>query len=295
VAEQILDETVAARLEEYLISHCDPNSPELEGELVSVETRDRLQLYGMLCRKGTTVLAHTHGTASGHGIEAFEQALNKFAQSHDWGYLTFDNRGAHVLEDWQVSGAAVEKFTDSHLDLEAWIKYLKTMGAKNLILSGHSLGAEKIVDFVRRYADPMVKGLILLSPADTPGAQEVWEKKSRKSYLKKAEQMVSRGEGGNLLPDEKAHGGFLPMSAGTYLDFFAKDSCLRQVLPFKADELKVIPIPTIGIVPSKDEWCSTTPGDYFNKLQNIDVMTRFVKSDHNLATVKHIPRQQVKN
>jgi pimeloyl-ACP methyl ester carboxylesterase len=246
----------------------------------------------MLCRKGTTMLAHTHGTASCHGIEAFEQALKKFAESYDWGYLTFDNRGAHVLEDWQVSGAAVEKFTDSHLDLEAWIKLLKNMGTKNLILCGHSLGAEKIVDFMRRHFDPMVKGLILLSPADTPGAQEVWEGKSRKSYLKKAEHMVSRGEGENLLPDEKAHAGFLPMSAGTYLDFFAKDSCLRQVLPFKANELKVIPIPTIAVVPSKDEWCSTTPEDYFNKLQNINVMARFVQSDHNLATVKHVPRHR---
>lgn len=106
-AKQLLDETVATKLEKYLISHCDPNSPKLEGELISVETKDKLQLYGMLCCKGTTVLAHTHGTASCHGIEAFELALKKFAESYDWGYLTFDNRGAHVLEDWQVSGAAV--------------------------------------------------------------------------------------------------------------------------------------------------------------------------------------------
>ena len=292
MAEQILDETVAARLEEYLISHCDPNSPELEGELVSVETRDRLQLYGMLCRKGTTMLAHTHGTASCHGIEAFEQALKKFAESYDWGYLTFDNRGAHVLEDWQVSGAAVEKFTDSHLDIEAWIKYLKTIGTKNLILSGHSLGAEKIVNFVRCHFDPIIRGRILLSPADTPGAQDVWEGQSRKSYQNTARRMVSKGEGDNLLPDEKAHGGFLPMSAGAYLDFFAKDSCLRQVLPFKADELKGIPIPTLAIVPNKDEWCSTTPKDYFHKLQKIGVLTRLVKSDHNLATVKALPKHR---
>jgi len=184
---------VAARLEEYLISHCDPDSPDLEGELISVETQDNLQLYGMLCRKGTTMLAHTHGTAGSHGIEAFEQALRQFADSYDWGYLTFDNRGAHVLEDWQVSGAAVEKFTDSHLDIEAWIKYIKTLGVKDLILSGHSLGAEKIVDFVRSHFDPIIKGLILLSPADTPGAQEVGEGKSRKSYRTRARNMVSKG------------------------------------------------------------------------------------------------------
>jgi pimeloyl-ACP methyl ester carboxylesterase len=285
-AKQLLDETVAAKLEKYLISHCDPNSPELDGKLVSVKTKDNLQLYGMLCCKGATTLAHTHGTASCHGIEAFELALKKFAESYDWGYLTFDNRGAHVLEDWQVSGAAVEKFTDSHLDIEAWLNYLKSTGVKNVILSGHSLGAEKIVDFVNWYNDPMVKGLILLSPADTAGAQEGWEEKSETSYQKKAEEMVSNGDGENLLRDEKAHAGVLPISAETYLNFFSKDSHLRQALPFKANELKKIPLPTIAIVPDKDEWCSTTPRDYLYKLHNIGVITRFVKSDHNLATVK---------
>jgi pimeloyl-ACP methyl ester carboxylesterase len=209
-----------------------------------------------------------------------------FAKSYDWGYLTFDNRGAHFPEDWQVSGAAVEKFTDSHLDIEAWLNYLKSAGVKNVILSGHSLGADEIVDFVRRYNDPIVKGLILLSPADISGAQEVWEEKSKTSYQKKAEQMVFKGDGESLLPDEKAHSGFLPMSAGTYLDFSAKGSFLRQSLPFKADELKGIPLPTIAIVPNKDEGCSTTPKDYFHKLQKIDVMARLVVSDHNLATVK---------
>ena len=52
VAKQYLDETVATKLESYLNSHCDPDSPKLEGELISVETKDRLQLYGMLCSKG---------------------------------------------------------------------------------------------------------------------------------------------------------------------------------------------------------------------------------------------------
>jgi hypothetical protein len=146
------------------------------------------------------------------------------------------------------------------------------------------------VNFVRRHFDPIVRGLILLSPADTPGAQAVWEGKSRKSYGKKASLMVSMGEAQNLLPDGKAHGGFLPMSAGAYLDFFAKDSCLRQALPFKAGELKTIPIPTIAIVPNKDEWSSTTPRNYYHKLQNIGVMTRFVESDHNLSTVKALPK-----
>ena len=285
-AKQFLDETVATQLERFLIAHCNSGSPELEGKLISVETNDKLQLYGMLCREGITMLAHTHGTASCHGIEGFEPALIKFAESYDWGYLTFDNRGAHVLEDWQASGAAVEKFTDSHLDIEAWLNYLKSLGVKNVILCGHSLGTEKLVDFVRRYYDPIIKGLILLTPADTPGAQEDWEEKSKTSYQGMAEQMVSRGNGESLLPDEKAHAGVLPMSAKTFLDFFAEDSHLREALPFKADELKEIPIPTIAVVPRKDEWCSTTPTDYVHKLQSIGVITRFVKSDHNLAAVK---------
>jgi hypothetical protein len=82
------------------------------------------------------------------------------------------------------------------------------------------------------------------------------------------------------------------MSAEAYLDFFGKASCLRQALPFREDKLKEIPIPTLAIVPDKDEWCSTTPEDYFHKLQSIGVMARLVESDHNLTTVKALPKHR---
>ena len=255
----------------------------LRGEVVSCRTDDGLQLHGMCGSIRDTVLMHTHGTASAFGIEEFEPHLARWARRHGWGFLTCNNRGAHVLEDWQKSGAAVEKFSDSPLDLKAWIGWLLHSGAKRVILSGHSLGTEKLANFLRGYEAPSVAGAIFLSPSDSPGCQERWEEESGKNYASEAMGMIRSGRSGELMEDRLVHAGLLPMTAEAYIDFFEEDSDLRRSLPFRTGMVESLPVPCMALVPTDDVWNISSADDYVEALKRAGCVARRCESDHDFS------------
>ena len=65
-----------------------------------------------------------------------------------------NNRGSHVMEAWQKSGAALEIFEDCVLDIDAWIRYVLDLGYRRIVLQGHSLGTEKVVYYMSRGNPP---------------------------------------------------------------------------------------------------------------------------------------------
>lgn len=239
----------------------------IHGEIVSCRTEDRLQLHGLWAGGGDTVLIHNHGTASAYGIESFEPQLQRWAGENGWGFLTCNSRGAHVLEDWQNSGAAVELFSDSPKDLKAWLGWASKTGAKRVILSGHSLGTEKIAHFLRGHEAPSIVGAILLAPSDSPGCQERWEDESGKDYMSEAIRMCNSGRAGHLMGDRLVHAGILPMTARAYLDFFNEDSDLRRALPFRTGGLERIHVPTYALIPADDVWNIASPKDYMEQIK----------------------------
>jgi len=238
----------------------------IHGEIVSCRTEDGLQLHGLWAGGGDTVLVHTHGTASAYGVESFEPQLQRWAERNGWGFLTCNNRGSHVLEDWQDSGAAVELFSDSPKDLKAWIGWTSRAGANRVILSGHSLGTEKIAHFLRGHETPHIVGVLLLAPSDSPGCQERWEDESGKDYMSEAIRMCSSGRAGHLMADRLVHAGLLPMTARAYLDFFDEDSDLRRALPFRTGGIESIPVPAYALIPADDVWNITSPKDYMEQM-----------------------------
>jgi hypothetical protein len=251
------------------------------GVMVSCKTEDGMQLYGLWKKMGKTALFHTHGTASSFGIERFEPQLQEWAcKKNGWSFLTANNRGAHELEDWQKSGAAVEKFSDSPKDFKAWIGWLQKMGIERIILSGHSLGTEKIVHFIRNHEVPHVVGIVLLAPSDSAGVQDAWEKKSRKKYMKEAMGMKERGEGDDLMQDKRVHGGLLRMTANAYLDFYKKDSELRNALPFATGKIEPLPVPVLALVPSKDKWNILNAQKYAKIIEAAGATASVCECDH---------------
>lgn len=255
----------------------------LKGEVVSCKTDDGLQLHGMCGSIRDTVLMHTHGTASAFGIEEFEPHLARWARRHGWGFLTCNNRGAHVLEDWQKSGAAVEKFSDSPLDLKAWVGWLLDSGVKRVVLSGHSLGTEKVISFIRNHDIPSVVGALLLAPSDSPGCQERWEKESGKDYMGEAVRMARRGRGGELMSDRLVHAGLLPMTADSYIDFFEEDSELRKSMPFREGNLPNITVPCLALVPNDDVWNISSAAKYAKLLRDAGAVVEICECDHDFS------------
>lgn len=252
----------------------------ISGKIVSCKTSDGLELHGIWKKNGSTALLHTHGTASSYGIEAFEPDLMEWAKKNGWSFLSCNNRGAHVLENWQASGAAVEKFSDCPEDFKAWIGWLQENGIERIILSGHSLGTEKIAHFVRNFEIPSVVGVLFLAPSDTPGCQERWEKKYGKNYIEEAIGMKKKGKEKDLLYDLKAHSGVLPMTAEAYLDFYREGSELKDSLPFRTGKIESLPVPVLALVPKKDEWGIKSAEEYSTILKNQGFTSIICDCDH---------------
>lgn len=229
------------------------------------------------------MLLHTHGTASAFGIEDFESELDIWAGENGIGFATCNNRGAHVMEDWQKSGAALERFSDCPHDFSAWISTLENMGVGRIIISGHSLGTEKIAHFIRNFDTPMVVSALLLAPSDSSGCQKRWEEEEGIDLLEDAKSMVDGGMGGHLLDKELAHAGLLPMSAEAYLDFFGPQSSLKKALPLGSGLIKGFDIPVLALIPKNDVWNITTAEEYKATIERAGAEAEICDTDHDFS------------
>lgn len=250
----------------------------ITSKTVNVKTVDGIDLEGIYHPNGDIVLAHTHGTASFYGNEAFEPDLLKFAKSKNFGFLSFNNRGAHIFSE--SGGAAHEKFSDSSKDIDAWISFLKNQGVSKIILSGHSLGTEKIAYYVRNNPSKNIVAALFLAPSDTIGNQLRYEKKIGKSFFDEANHLVNANRSNHLLSDKKAHAGVLPMSAEAYLDFYLPNKPLQDALPFRNKNIKKFNIPVFALIPNKDHYNITSTKNYYDNLTSAGVKSIITDTDH---------------
>jgi pimeloyl-ACP methyl ester carboxylesterase len=126
-------------------------------------------------------------------------------RGHDFGTILWTRSGkARFL------GGAWERFDESPRDVGAWVDFAMDLGARAVVLIGHSLGASKATYYLAQRDDPRVVGLVLASPAVRAG-------RLRPEMVELAEQMVGEGRGRELLP-----WGISPvsgtLSAQTYLN-----------------------------------------------------------------------------
>jgi hypothetical protein len=250
----------------------------IDGEVITVTTSDGYELKGLYHKGSSTVLAHTHGTASFYGNEAFEPDLLQYCKTNGYGFLSFNNRGAHILSE--NSGAAVELFSDCPKDFEAWLSYLQSQRIRKVILSGHSLGTEKIAHYIRNHSNSMIESVIFLAPSDTIGNQKRYEKKIGKTFFDEANHYMSIRMPNKLLSDKKAHAGALPMSANAYLDFYTPGYPLENALPFRTGNIDGFDVPIKAFVPINDHYNITSTNDYMNALENAGVNVQVCDTDH---------------
>ena len=237
--------------------------------IVFTSTEDNFWLYGMLLEaeklKSKTIYLHTHGTASNFYEELFLQVLAEKLLENNVSLLSVNNRGAHVFDPYQESGLAVEKFEGCVKDIDAWIELVLEKGYQNVVLSGHSLGSEKIVYYMNkgRHADK-VRSLVLLAPADSvgyhifnkAGEPSKQNKKRLNLLLKKALKLIDRNKGGDFL-DRDAYGGIMPKSAESFVDFLGPDSELAKALPFHTGKLELfsqIKVPILAVIGDQEEY-----------------------------------------
>lgn len=164
--------------------------------------------------------------------------------------LTFPIAGDK--EEYKRIGNFREKFEECLLDIEPWIDYIDSLGYKNTVLQGHSLGAVKVVYYLAKTSDKRISKLILASPPDMVGLAEA--EKDHQNNLNLSQKMVAGGKGEELLPQMLWNWYYL--SAATYIDFGERDNPIDVFNTYdkgKPSIIENIKVPTFAFFGSKDD------------------------------------------
>ena len=158
----------------------------LNYELVSVITKDGIKLHGLLSVKNSkNILINIHGTASNFYEEGFVHEFARELPKKCFSVLSTNNRGAYAYEPYQKTGASTEIFEDCVTDIDAWIEFALKLNYRNIFLSGHSLGTEKVVYHMNKGKHKeKIKAVILLAPSDSIGYLEQNDKNLKKNLMK---------------------------------------------------------------------------------------------------------------
>lgn len=239
--------------------------------IVQVKTSDGFWLHGLYlpAENKKTVFLNIHGTASNFYEEDFIEEMTKALIPKGISMLSTNNRGNGVYDAWETKkGAAVEIFEDCLIDIDAWIEFVLREKYTNIILSGHSLGTEKVVYYMAKgkYKDK-VKAIVLLAPADSPRWR--YYDKSRKVsgtgetgqarvevQIKDAEKMIAEGRGDELM-ERSIYGGWMPKSPKSLINFLGENTELIKALPFHSGKLEMysnIRVPVLVAIGDEKEY-----------------------------------------
>lgn len=256
----------------------------MKGEFCRVLTSDRLELQGLLAAPeggpSDTSVLHIHGLAGNFYENRFIDYVAGAVASQGINFLTINTRGRDYISDffferedgiteYRQIGGVYELFHESIEDISAWVEFLKARGSRRIILQGHSHGALKATYYVHKIDEPVIAGLILLSPSDDFGRQRKRLGERFDEALGVAGKMIDAGRGRELIPSEYFH---YPVSANTYSDIFNPNSSLKMFNLSKTDrddlvELGTITLPTLVVVGSVDEEFIGSPSAYLSGLK----------------------------
>lgn len=196
--------------------------------LVQFETKDGLRLNGAVEDVGSeTTIIHIHGKSGNFYENKFVKIMLEAYPSAGFNFLTFNNRGhstyVEAMRKGEIVyvGSAVEKFSESLLDLEAAEQFARTLGPR-VVLQGHSFGCEKIM-FYSQHVNPNLE-LVLLSPCDGYRLQNVYiapetvdqqVERLRRSYRLQGLEWLPQEDYGIRVPGKTYH---VPIVAESLVD-----------------------------------------------------------------------------
>lgn len=109
----------------------------------------------------------------------------------------------------EVIGSWNEDFNNTDEDIEAYLNYVYQQGYKNIILAGHSLGANKVIYYLSRHHDSRIKHFIFLSPANLDYLTSTVTATEKQAIL----EQRARDEGDQKMPFQLL--GWIPGTANT--------------------------------------------------------------------------------
>lgn len=249
-------------------------------KLVQIHTEDGLYLQGYYIPtsdKKRTVL-HIHGFEGNFYENNFVHVLANSLESNGIGFLSVNTRGNGKITDFntvegtiKTIGARYELLEEAHKDITAWIDFLISEGYQEIVLQGHSLGTVKVVRYLTegKHHNKIAK-LILLAPFDKKGYLIANNKPKLEDLLIKAEKVIEKGNGADLISGEFGDG---DMSYKTFVSWYKQDDLGRMYefcsKDYEFPVLKAIKVPTKIIVGSVDEYFYPTNTDNFEEAMEI--------------------------
>ena len=182
---------------------------------------DGVELQGLLynCESKTEkIILSVHGMSS-NCFKKREDIIAKTANENGIDYFCFNNRGSELVRyitktrnekrEKSLAGTTYEDVLEGYEDITGAIIKIKELGYKEIYLQGHSLGCTKIVYTYHELKGEeetdllnSIKGIILLSLVDIPGALRVYLGENFESYLKLAEEKEQEGKQFEVMPKE---------------------------------------------------------------------------------------------
>lgn len=169
-----------------------------KGKLVNFANGRNLELIGMLFESETayknSIVVHVHGNYGNFYNNKFIWVMSKMYVNHEISFLSFNLSShdglAEGYRDGELDyiGGGVADYNESILDIHAAITYVRRLGYKEIYLQGHSLGCDKIIEYILINEASDIK-VILLSPVDSYAVQKRWLELHRKE---KVETQIKR-------------------------------------------------------------------------------------------------------
>lgn len=243
----------------------------MKTQFINIVSSDNITHQGLLFSPENAqtekIIIHIHGMAGNFYENSFIPVMAKYYTASNISFLTFNNRGHDYICDCKrynsdgstesfSGGTAYEVLEDCVFDIEGAIAFAKKQGYREIILQGHSSGANKVVySMSKKQMD--IQRVILISPCDDIGVSiDAIGNDRRTELLNLAKDLVAKGKSNAFMPD----GAFFsyPYTAKAYLDSFLDGSAL-DMFPYRTptssfSEFASISVPMLVIFGNNGEF-----------------------------------------
>lgn len=203
--------------------------------LSEITTKDGLVHQGIFYKPekpGKKAILWVHGlTSNFYGDAKMFGEIVDLCDKDGIGFTSFNTRGHDFITGMRKNdptkekgyahvtmGAGYEKFEDCVYDIAAGVSFLVTHGFPEVIIAGHSSGANKVCYFAATQTEQAVTGVILASPiSDQLG---VADKMKLEEDLKFMRQLDKNGRGDALVVGRM----FFPLTPKRFLSLFTPHS-----------------------------------------------------------------------
>lgn len=198
-----------------------------------------------------------HGQAQSIIDNKFIYLIAKTLSNNNISFLYGHNRGYSYINcmtkkdgTLEKVGSAFEMFEDCIKDISVWVKKIKELGYKKIVLMGHSLGCNKALYYLSKTKES-IDGVIFLSPPDMIGLTKL-EEENFEDFMNEAKYNVDNNKPNKLLNNLLCD--FDYVSSKTFINFYTENNAIDNFPiernPNIYNQLSTIKIPILSIVGS---------------------------------------------